>query len=66
MFNNALYYPYISIPDNLWLRQVILYWDKICPIVPGELWSQIPSGHISKQLESEGALDFICPENYLD
>ncbi len=65
MFTDALYYPYIHIPDNLWLRRAILYWDKISPIVPYDVESQIPDNHVSKQLREEGSLEFINPEEIL-
>lgn len=66
MFDSALYYPYIHIPDNLWLRRAILYWDKIKPIVPRELEREIPAKHISRELKSYGVLDFIYPEDILN
>ncbi|MBQ6420442.1 MAG: hypothetical protein IJK02_05140 [Clostridia bacterium] len=31
---SILYYPSISICDGSWLRNAILYWDKVCSIVP--------------------------------
>jgi hypothetical protein len=66
MFTEAIYYPYILIPDNQWLRKTILYWDKIFPIVPLEVEEQIPQKHISKQLKERGVLDFIHPEEVLN
>lgn len=65
MFTKALYYPYILIPDNLWLRRAILYWDRISPIVPWRVEQKIPKNHISKELKSRGVLDFIHPESIL-
>lgn len=65
MFARALYYPYIHIPDNLWLRRAILYWDKINPIVPWEIEKEIHEKHISRELKSYGLLDFIHPEDTL-
>jgi len=64
MLINSLYYPYISVPDNLWLRRAILYWDTINPIVPYTIQKDIPKNHISKELEKYGLLDFIRPEEY--
>lgn len=29
----VLYYPTISIPDNFWLRQALLYFDEVASIV---------------------------------
>lgn len=65
MFTNALYYPYIQIPDNLWLRRAILYWDKISPIVPSAVEREIPEEHVSRELKSYGLLDFVRPESIL-
>ena len=63
MFTTALYYPHILIPDDLWLTRAILYWDKICPIVPHAV--EIPAGHVSWRLRDHGMLDFVRPEEYL-
>jgi hypothetical protein len=32
--SNALYFPYISVPDEAWTFQTLLYWDKVASIVP--------------------------------
>lgn len=37
MPNTILYYPKIAIPDGAWLRQALLYWDRIGSIIPREL-----------------------------
>jgi len=34
--SNVIYFPYINVPDSLWLTQVLLYWDKVYAIVPLE------------------------------
>ena len=33
-FKDALYYPFIEIPDEGWLKTSVLYWDTISTIVP--------------------------------
>lgn len=33
--NTILYYPTIKIEDGPWLRNALLYWDKVSSIVPG-------------------------------
>lgn len=33
-FSNALYYPWIDIRDEAWLKTAILYWDSVQTIVP--------------------------------
>ena len=65
MFNDALYYPYINVTDNLWLRRSILYWDKIKPICPYALEENIHVNHISMELRQFGAIEFIHPEDIL-
>ena len=32
--NNLLYYPYINLPENTWLTQMLLYYDQIGTITP--------------------------------
>jgi hypothetical protein len=34
MFTDALYYPFIEIPDEGWLKTAVLYWNSISTIVP--------------------------------
>ena len=36
MISNALYYPYIRVPESPWFTRVLLYWDKVGAIVPYE------------------------------
>ncbi|MFQ3618145.1 MAG: DUF6236 family protein [Cyanobacteriota bacterium] len=36
MPDNALYFPYINIPNTPWLVRTLLYWDKVVSIVPSE------------------------------
>lgn len=34
MRDNALYFPYISVPNDRWTIKTLLYWDKLSSIVP--------------------------------
>ena len=34
MRDNALYFPYISVPNDKWTIKALLYWDKLSSIVP--------------------------------
>ncbi|RBI68912.1 hypothetical protein DQ400_06020 [Vreelandella sulfidaeris] len=34
MRDNALYFPYISVPKDRWTIKTLLYWDKLSSIVP--------------------------------
>ena len=36
MNDNALYFPYISVPNEKWTLKTLLYWDKLASIVPME------------------------------
>jgi hypothetical protein len=36
MSHNALYFPYINVPNNAWFFRVLLYWDKVSSIVPSD------------------------------
>jgi hypothetical protein len=39
MFNKTLYYPWIDIHDDSWVKTAILYWDEINTIVPFSMQS---------------------------
>ena len=34
MRDNALYFPYISVPNDRWTIKTLLYWDRLSSIVP--------------------------------
>jgi hypothetical protein len=36
MKSRVLYFPYIQVPENSWLTQMLLYWDQVSSIVPYE------------------------------
>jgi hypothetical protein len=36
-FTKALYYPWIDITNDAWLKNSLLYWDKIHTIVPASV-----------------------------
>lgn len=36
-FKDSLYYPFIEISDEGWLKTACLYWDTICTIVPSRM-----------------------------
>lgn len=41
--NTILYYPTIKIEDGPWLRNALLYWDKVSSIVPGVNYNEANS-----------------------
>ena len=34
MNRSILYYPTIDLPEGNWVKNTLMYWDKICTIVP--------------------------------
>lgn len=58
----ALYYPYISVPDDSWLRTSLLLWEQISSIVPAS--APPPRQHISHKLRQAGLVHFVDPSDY--
>lgn len=63
---NALYYPYIDVPNEKWLLQTFLYWDKVISIVPMEYAYQPErhSGFMRRLLEHE-LVEPVFPAQYV-
>jgi hypothetical protein len=66
MVTNALYFPYINVPDTDWLYRMLLYWDRVCSIVPrvyvdgrNELKPHM------QHLIGEGLVQPIMPQDYI-
>jgi hypothetical protein len=64
-----LYYPTISIPNSSWLRQALLYFDKVASIVPSVVYYprevREPLVHLTSSIEylqKEGVFRRIPPE----
>lgn len=55
MFNKTLYYPWIDIHDDSWVKTAILYWDEINTIVPFSMRSPYQS-QVATLLEQERIL----------
>lgn len=66
MNQNALYFPYINIPQSKWLTETLLYWEKLSSIVPYEVTqnSSLLDTHM-EDLHSVGLVDFLQPGAYL-
>lgn len=58
--NTILYYPTIKIEDGVWLRNALLYWDKISSIVPETNYDETNSIEI-EYLKSVGLYEPIYP-----
>ena len=54
-FTLALYYPYIEIENESWLKNAVLYWDKISTIVPDSINKPYKT-RTAKELYDAGAL----------
>jgi Family of unknown function (DUF6236) len=57
-FSSALYYPYIDIQNERWLRSAALFWDSIRSIVPDSVRDPY-SSDFARELSDEGALEPI-------
>ena len=62
MYNIALYYPHIRVPEDKWLRTSLLLWDKIASIVPRG--TEPKRNHISQKLREKGLIEFIDPMDH--
>jgi len=61
-FTDALYYPFIEIPDETWLKTAVLYWNSISTIVPESITPY--TGGAAKLLHEANILSplTVCPE----
>lgn len=66
MRSNALYFPFISVPDSKWTIKTLLYWDKLSSIVPTDFVHE-PRLHsdFMRSLVSEGLVEQIFPGEHL-
>jgi len=55
MLNKTLYYPWIDIHDDSWVKTAVLYWDEINTIVPFGMQSPYKN-QVAIILEQEGIL----------
>jgi hypothetical protein len=64
-FGTALYHPTIDIDDAAWLRNAILFWDRIETIVPSSI--DTPYRHRDTRiLSAEGLLAPLPPDRHRD
>lgn len=60
MKDTILYYPTIKIKDGYWLRNAILYWDRVASIVPGLEFEEFDSAELNYLMEA-GIYEPIYP-----
>lgn len=66
MRSNALYFPYIAVPESAWTARALLYWDKLSSIIP---WDHLHhpdqlAPHM-QQLLTEGLVEPIMPGRFV-
>lgn len=64
-FTKSLYYPWIDIKDESWLKTAALYWDTIQSIVPESIEHPY-SSDTAVQLQDESILSPLRVHSYLD
>lgn len=66
MRDNALYFPYISVPNEKWTIKTLLYWDKLSSIVPMD-YIDAPEqlSPFMRQLVHEDLVEQIFPAHHL-
>jgi len=63
---NALYFPYIRVPNSSWFTRVLLYWDQVGAIVPEEfLLDPNRLGTYMVELVRAGLVRQVIPGIYL-
>lgn len=66
MRSNALYFPYIALPDDAWTVKSLLYWDKLSSIVP---WDHLEcpeqTSAFMRALLTEGLVQPVVPAWHL-
>lgn len=66
MKTNALYFPYISVPNDGWTIKTLLYWDKLSSIVPMEFIDNPDLlGPFMQRLVQEELVEQIIPAQHL-
>jgi hypothetical protein len=66
MRNNALYFPFINVPNDAWFFRILLYWDKVSSIVPYDFVSnpELFSPHMRDLVTAE-LVEQVIPEYYI-
>lgn len=66
MKNRVLYYPYVRVPDSLWLTRLLLYWDSVGTIVPYEFLEEPERlGEHTRSLVQNGLVTQVFPGAHL-
>lgn len=66
MRDNALYFPYISVPNEAWTMKALFYWDRLSSIVPMEyMHSPEKLSPFMRDLVEEDLVRQIAPAHYV-
>jgi hypothetical protein len=67
MRDNALYFPYINVPESDWFTRVLLYWDKVSSIVPNDyIYNPERLDPYMRSLVEAGLVHQVIPGKYID
>lgn len=61
MSRSLLYYPTFKLPSNEWLKNSLLYWDKVGTIVPERFWNDVFEDDTIKYLIDEDVYNAFDP-----
>lgn len=66
MRSNALYFPYIRVPESAWFTRMLLYWDQVASIIPYDYVAD-PNrlGEHTRSLVECGLVRQIHPSQYI-
>jgi hypothetical protein len=66
MKDNALYFPYISVPERSWTVKTLLYWDRVCSIVPSQYVDEPQElTAYMRELVEAGLVEQVFPAGYV-
>jgi len=66
MRSNALYFPYIALPNDAWTAKTLLYWDRLSSIVPMDhLHHPDQTSDFMRELLAEGLVQPVIPSEYV-
>jgi hypothetical protein len=66
MRSNALYFPYIALPQDAWTTKALLYWDKLSSIVPMDhLDRPEQTSEFMRTLLAEGLVEPVIPAQFI-
>ncbi|MDH6149442.1 MULTISPECIES: hypothetical protein [Paraburkholderia] len=66
MNDNALYFPYIAVPNERWTIKTLLYWDKLSSIVPMAFVDRPEKlGSFMRDLVEVGLVEQVIPSRYI-